>query len=184
MIVGALVLPRTTTGITEASTTRSPSTPSTRSVAVGGRHAQVAAPHRGQRRLRGDLQQHPHRPDGGGPVLLGGEVAVHDVRLGRRQQRAQEHLAAAAGAQQAGAEHVGVPGRQGQALVDEHHRGSVDLEVRPGQAVSRPEEPARLADVGGQRATALGLQQRHVRLGLGADQRLDIGHIARLRVGE
>ena len=31
MIVGALMLPRTSTGITEASTTRSPWTPSTRS---------------------------------------------------------------------------------------------------------------------------------------------------------
>ena len=80
-------------------------------VAVGGRHLQIPAPHQSKGRLGSDLQQQPHRPTEGGPVLLG-EIPVHDVRVGRWEQRAQEHLAAAGRAQQGGAEGVGVLGRR------------------------------------------------------------------------
>jgi hypothetical protein len=160
-IVGALMLPRTSTGITEASTTHKPlhsQHPQLAvdhrpdgagpdrviqgvavaldelqqvSVAVRGRHPQIPAPHPSERRLGGDLQQQPHRPTEGRPVLVGGEIPVDDVWLGGGQQRAQKQLAAAGRAQHGGAEGVGVLGRQGQALVHEHHRAGVQLDIRP-----------------------------------------------------
>ena len=128
------------------------------------------------RRLLGDLQQPAYGLDGGLAILLGGEVAVQDVRLGARQQRAQEHLAAAGGAQQAGAEHVGVVHGQSEPLVDEHHRGRVDLEIRPLQAIAGSEEAAGLADVGGQRAAAF-VQQGDVLLGLRRHECLGVGQV-------
>ncbi|MEO7195048.1 MAG: hypothetical protein ABIZ05_09520 [Pseudonocardiaceae bacterium] len=66
-------------------------------VAARGGDAQRVPPMLGESWLLGDLQQRAHGPDRGVAVLLGGEVAVQDVRLGRGQQGAEEHLAAAGG---------------------------------------------------------------------------------------
>ena len=106
MIVEAFVLPRVIRGITDASTTRRPSIPYTRSslsttdpiaqvevgwytlcerlqivVRVRRRDAERGALHRAQRWLRRDLERHPDPVEHAAPILVGGQEVAQHARL-------------------------------------------------------------------------------------------------------
>ena len=91
----------------------------------------------------------------GAHVLLLRVVAVHDERLARRVGRRDRDHPARARLEHAGRQREAVRGRREQALLLEHDRDHVELDVGRRQVAARAREAAVLADVGGQRALAL-----------------------------
>ncbi|MER7987843.1 hypothetical protein ABTY53_19995 [Streptomyces noursei] len=63
-----------------------------------------------------------------------------------------------------------MPGRRAEALLVEEHRSGVELHVGDAQFGAAAEEPARLADVGGQRAAPLAVQRRRILRGRRTEQ--------------